>query len=94
MQACFELERRVPKVTRFNIRMPRNLRMKFFREFRLYLAIAVSALAAYFAYVTVDRGWSYALSMENLRWFGVSLLLYSAIAALVATLTSLTNRIE
>jgi len=71
--------------------MVRNLRINFFRQFRLYLTIVFGLLAAYFVYVTATRGLSYALSMENLRWFGKSLLLYSAIAAIVATLTSLTR---
>jgi len=65
--------------------------MNFFREFRLYLTIVFGLLVAYLVYITVTRGLSYALSMENLRWFGISLLLYSAIAALVAMLSSLTS---
>jgi hypothetical protein len=69
----------------------RKLRMNFFREFRLYLTIVFGLLVAYLVYITVTRGLSYALSMENLRWFGISLLLYSAIAALVAMLSSLTS---
>ena len=69
--------------------MLRNLRINFFKEFRLYLALLLATFAAYFVYITRTRGLSYALSMENLTWFGKSLLLYSAIAALVATVTSL-----
>jgi hypothetical protein len=65
--------------------------MNFFREFRLYLTIVFGLLVAYLVYITVTRGISYALSMENLRWFGISLLLYSAIAALVAMLSSFTS---
>jgi len=67
--------------------MIKNLRINFFREFRLYLAILLGAFATYFAYITRNRGLSYALSMENLVWFGKSLLVLSALAALVATLS-------
>ena len=69
--------------------MLRNLRINFFKEFRLYLTLMLATFAAYFVYIMRTRGLSYALSMENLAWFGKTLLLFSAIAALVATLTSL-----
>jgi hypothetical protein len=71
--------------------MRSSRRGTFLRQIRLYLIVVVGVLIAYFAYVTISRGFTYALSMENLRWFGVLLLIYSSIAALVATLMSLTK---
>jgi len=73
------------------MRMLSNFQRNVFRSFRLYLIIVLGLLVAYFVYVILSRGLTYALSIENLEWFGTSFLLYSAIAALVAILTCLTS---
>ena len=55
------------------------------------MAIVLGLLAAYFAYVVASHGSTVAFSIENLKWFGSSLVLYSAIAGLVAALACLSR---
>ena len=71
--------------------IPRNFRERFFRNFCMYLAIVLGLLSAYFVYVIASHGSTFAFSVENLKWFGSSLLFYSAMAGLVAALDCLTR---
>ena len=60
----------------------------------MYIAIVLGLLAGYFAYVVASHGSTYAFSVENLKWFGSSLALYSAMAGLVAALACLSRTTE
>jgi hypothetical protein len=71
------------------VNVPSNFRKRFVRNFRVYIAVVLACLSAYFAYVVVNRGVSGAFSMQNLKWFGATLLYTSAVAGLIATLQGL-----
>jgi len=73
------------------MQFPIGFRRRFLKSFRLYSIVAVGLLAAYFVYVTISRGLPYAVSIENLRWFGLSFLFYFSIAALIAALATLSD---
>ena len=69
--------------------VPSNFRKRFARNFRVYIAVVLACLSAYFAYVVVNRGVSGAVSVQNLKWFWTTLLYTSAIAGLIAALQGL-----
>ena len=69
----------------------RKFQERFFRSFRMYLAIVIGLLSAYFVYVIASHGSTFAFSVENLKWFGSSLVFSSAMAGLVAALACLTS---
>ena len=69
----------------------RSFQERFFRSFRICLAIVLGLLSAYFVYVIASHGSTFAFSVENLKWFGSSLLFYPAMAGLVAALDCLTR---
>jgi hypothetical protein len=73
------------------VSIPRNFQERFFRSFRMYLAIVLGLLSAYFVYVIASHGSTFAFSVENLKWFGSSLVFYSTVAGLVAALSCLTR---